>query len=341
MGFCLSKGQARNAIFNQPSEGHSKAMQEPKQESLRPERLAAKNRPALVDGRKLSELYIEASTARVLDVSKSSKEIDIIKSSLSKHFIFRNLSQNYIGIIIHHMKLYSFKSSEAVFEQGQAGRNFYVVSKGKLEIVINSNRNKVITIGDSFGEMALLYDTPRTASVYTITNCNLWCLDRNTFRSTVQALEMANYEENRTFIDSIPSFSALTEKQKETLVHSLTSHNFTPGSRIVNEGDPGDLLYIIKEGVVIVTQNNKEVRRMTKGFHFGEQALLYSMARTASVTAVDNVKCVAISGQELTNVLGNKLQDIIYTNSIRISLEKNYYFSMVWFTYITSNTKVD
>ena len=210
------------------------------------------------------------------------------------------------------MKLYSFKSSEAVFEQGQAGRNFYVVSKGKLQIVVNSKISRTISTGSSFGEMALLYDTPRTASVYTITKCNLWCLDRKTFRSTVQALEITNYEENRNFIDSIPIFNALTNNQKETLVHSLTSHDFSPGSFIVNEGDPGDLLYIIKEGVVIVTQNNKEVRKMTKGFYFGEQALLYSMARTASVIAVDNVKCVAISGQELNNVLGSKLQDIIF-----------------------------
>ena len=134
-----------------------------------------------------------------------------------------------------------------------------------------------------------------------------------------------NYEENKQFINSITIFESLTPSQKEQLLHSLTTHNFLPGSRIVNEGDPGDLLYIIKEGTVLVTKNNQEVRRMSKGFYFGEQALLYSSPRTATVTTVDNVKCIAISGEGLKSVLGSQLQDIIYMNSLRISIEKNPY----------------
>jgi cGMP-dependent protein kinase 1 len=322
MGSCTSKTQLKEVKKNGLDSSSNQIIPDGPQGPL-VNRKHNKHKAAVIDSRFAVELYTEASSAEILEIQKTPKEIALIKNSLAKHFIFRTLKENYIHVIIHHMKLYNLKNSEFVFEQGRPGNNFYVVSKGKLEVVVNSKCVKLLNSGDSFGEMALLHDTPRTASVLSVTNCSLWCLDRKTFRSTVEALELVNYEENKLFINSIPIFESLTPNQKENLLHSLTSHFFIPGSVIVNEGDPGDLLYIIKEGIVLITKDNQEVRKMGKGFYFGEQALLYSSVRTATVTAIDDVKCVTISGEKLTKVLGNQLYDIIFTNSIRISLEKN------------------
>ena len=327
MGGCSNKSQITNIASNKLDLSASIARQD--EDSARiaaGNRKVEKHKPAIFDSRRgSSNTYIEAATAEVSEIPKTPKEIELIRNSLAKHFIFTKLNENYISIIIHHMKLYNLKNSELIFEQGQPGNNFYVVSKGKLEVVVNSKRIKLLSSGDSFGEVALLHNTPRTASVYTITNCSLWCVDRKTFRRTVEALESMNYEENQKFINTIPIFETLTLAQKDTVLHSLTSHYFSPGSPIVNEGDPGDLLYIIKEGIVLVTKNNQEVRKMTKGFFFGEQALLHSSLRTASVTAIDNVKCVAISGHQLTKIFGSQLLNVISTNSIRISIEKNHF----------------
>lgn len=316
----MSHSQHKHIIMNSPNNIQKKV--DPFGEPASG-RKANKHIGAVFDARFASAMYIEAVSAQIQTVPKSNVSLDLIRGSLAKHFIFRNLKSSYLSVIIHHMKLYNLSHSELIFEQGCPGSNFYIVAKGKLEVVVNNHRVKILSSGDSFGEMALLHDTPRTASVYTISACSLWTLDRDTFRKTVEALELANYEENKQFIESIPIFASLSQSQKETLVHSLTTQNFIPGSVIVHEGDPGDLLYIIKEGIVLVTKGKQEVRRMGKGFYFGEQALLNSSFRTATVTAVDNVKCVAISGSKLTKVLGSDLQRIIHTNSIRIAVEKN------------------
>lgn len=45
---------------------------------------------------------------------------------------------------------------------------------------------------------------------------------------------------------------------------------FRPGEIIVREGDPGDLMYIIKDGTVVCTQQGREIRRMESGDFFGE-----------------------------------------------------------------------
>lgn len=99
------------------------------------------------------------------------------------------------------------------------------------------------------------------------------------------------------------------------MVAAMTSHRFAEGERIVREGDPGDLFFLIKDGTVSCTQKGHEVRRLGRGDFFGEMALLYNSPRTATVTAVETVKCVSLGREALKEALGNELQDVIYRNS--------------------------
>ena len=122
-------------------------------------------------------------------------------------------------------------------------------------------------------------------------------------------------------MQNISLFKILTKEQQEALVTSLTTLKFFTGSTIVNDGDPGNLFYIIKEGNVSVVKNGEEIRQMGKGDYFGEQALLYTQFRTATIICITNVTCLAIGGDALTQALGNQLQKIIYKNSLKIALE--------------------
>ena len=288
-------------------------------------RKGLKQKAAVVDSRLSDNSYSEAPNAVIQDLPKTEQEVRLILNSLSKHFIFSTLKPEYKGIMVHHMKHYFLNPIEKIFEQGQPGNNFYVVASGKLEVIVNSRQVAQLKPGDSFGEMALIHDTLRTATIQTLDKSSLWGLDRKTFRNTLELLESVNYEENKLFIETISIFETLTPNQKESLVHAVSTQYFNPSTRIIKEGEPGELLYIVKEGNVLCTRGELEIRRLGKGSYFGEQALLYNEMRTATVTAIDRVKCVAISGQKLNKVLGSQLQSIIYQNSIRIALEKNHF----------------
>ena len=182
---------------------------------------------------------------------------------------------------------------------------------------------------DSFGELALLHNTPRSATILTLEKTTLWGLDRKTFRTALETVNAQNYQENRQFIESVPIFQILTNSQKDALVGSLSTLKFRVGEKVVSEGDPGDLFYLIKDGTVSCSQREKEIRRMFKGDFFGEQALLYNSVRTATITAVTDLKCVAIGRERLTKVLGSQLQHIIYQNTKRIGMEKSEVFSQL------------
>jgi cGMP-dependent protein kinase len=286
-----------------------------------------KNKHPIQDPRRGSQLSIESVSATISERYKTSKEAEMISSALNKHFIFTSLSSENRAAVMNSMKFYVMGPNEVIFEQNSPGTNFYVITAGKIEVFVNGKQVNILGPGDSFGELALLHDSPRSASVYTIEIVQMWVLDRKTFRSAVKAVNTQHYMENKKFIDSVPLFNLLTPTQRETLVGSLSSLKFRQGERIVKEGDPGDLFYIISEGKVLCSQKGENIREMEKGDFFGEQALLYNSMRTATITAVTEVKCVAIGRNKLNTALGSQLQQILYRNSIMIAFEQSEYLS--------------
>ncbi|CAG9331746.1 unnamed protein product [Blepharisma stoltei] len=288
--------------------------------SSMPRNPVKKNKP-VVDTRKVSSVSLDAPNALVVDKPKSSRDKELINTALNKHFIFTSLADENRGLLIDHMKHYTLGPLEVVFEQDQPGNTFFIVASGKLEVYVNGKKVKTLGAGDSFGELALLHDSPRSATIQTAERTTLWGLDRKTFRHAVETVNAQNYQENKQFIESVPLFRILTPVQRDALVGSLSTLKFRPQERIVSEGDPGDLFYVIKEGSVSCTQEGREIRQMFRGDFFGEQALLYNCVRTASITAIDDIKCVAIGRERLTKALGNQLQHIIYQNTKRMAID--------------------
>jgi cGMP-dependent protein kinase len=181
-----------------------------------------------------------------------------------------------------------------------------------------------VTRGDSFGELALIQPMVRASSLKAISTAKLWGIDRGTFRECLEGLNCQVYKENRRFLENVPIFEVLNYEQREALILAMSEVKYAAGQKIIQEGDPGDLFYLIKQGVVVCSKDGLEVRRMTSGEFFGEQALLYNCKRTATVTAVEaSVKCLVIGRDMLASVIGTQLQDVIYMNSMRIAIEAN------------------
>ena len=77
---------------------------------------------------------------------------------------------------------------------------------------MNEKVKRELRTGDGFGELALLYGSPRSASIRAAENCELWGIDRNTFKDAVKEMITKEYEENRKFIEAVKFFS--NEKSK-------------------------------------------------------------------------------------------------------------------------------
>jgi len=74
---------------------------------------------------------------------------------------------------------------EAVVQEGEHGDCFYVITEGRFDVMSSHGRFPPLAEGDVFGEIALLHDVPRTATVTARTDSTVLALDRDSFLSAV------------------------------------------------------------------------------------------------------------------------------------------------------------
>ena len=84
-------------------------------------------------------------------------------------------------------------AGEAVFAQGDAGDRFYLVESGAVEVLVDDRRVREQRAGDGFGEIALLRDIPRTATVRAVTDTTLQALPRDAFLEAVGASQQSGH----------------------------------------------------------------------------------------------------------------------------------------------------
>ncbi len=99
--------------------------------------------------------------------------------------IFRPLSVAMKREIARKLRAVDIAAGQAVIRQGDPPREFYVVERGRLEVLNGTEQLATLGEGDCFGEVALLHDTVRTATVRSLTPARVWCLARADFLAAV------------------------------------------------------------------------------------------------------------------------------------------------------------
>jgi cAMP-dependent protein kinase regulator len=112
---------------------------------------------------------------------------DLIRAALqgSAGFLFSSLSPEELETVVMAMTEKNVIPGETVIKQGDKGDYFYVVESGGFSIFVNGTKVASRGAGDSFGELALLYNCPRAATIQADTPGRLWALDRIAFRYMV------------------------------------------------------------------------------------------------------------------------------------------------------------
>ena len=112
----------------------------------------------------------------------------------------------------------------------------------------------------------------------------------------------------KEFIRSMPIFSGLADNEIDLILSLTDEKKYPPGQVIVHEGDLGNLIYVIKEGEVLIekarTQNGKPQPVTTLGQKdsFGEMSLIDPQPRAATVRAISETTLITISTKALHDI---------------------------------------
>ncbi|XP_064172353.1 cAMP-dependent protein kinase type I-beta regulatory subunit-like [Anguilla rostrata] len=193
---------------------------------------------------------------------------------------------------------------------GDEGDNFYVIDQGEVDVYVNGEWVTSIGEGGSFGELALIYGTPRAATVKAKTDLKLWGIDRDSYRRILMGSTLRKRKMYEEFLSKVSILESLEKWERLTVADALEPVQFEDGEKIVVQGEPGDDFFIITEGTASVLQRRSdneeyvEVGRLGPSDYFGEIALLLNRPRAATVVARGPLKCVKLDRPRFERVLG-------------------------------------
>ncbi|VDO90869.1 unnamed protein product [Schistosoma margrebowiei] len=124
---------------------------------------------------------------------------------------------------------------QVIINQGEDGDYFYVIESGDYDIIINGNTVGSYAGSGSFGELALMYNTPRAATIIAKTDGVLWALDRTTFQHIVLRQAFLKRQLYENLLSSVPLLGSLSAYERTNLADALGSHTYEDGTWIIQE----------------------------------------------------------------------------------------------------------
>jgi CRP-like cAMP-binding protein len=106
-----------------------------------------------------------------------------------------------------------------------------------------------------------------------------------------------------SLIGSVPFFSGLDEKKRNSIATQGKELAYKAGDSIVEEGSMGVGFYLILDGRAEVRKKGKVLASLGKGQFFGEMSLIDEQPRSADVVAVSSTKCWALSSWAFDSIV--------------------------------------
>lgn len=108
--------------------------------------------------------------------------------------------------IIRSLEFYEFGENELICQQGQQGTYFFITQQGEFDVLVNENHVNTLVPGKAFGEIALIHNCPRSATVKasaTPGKYQLWGIPNQAFRKILKEFSERQYQENISLINKV------------------------------------------------------------------------------------------------------------------------------------------
>lgn len=258
-----------------------------------------------------SEKDIESSSDSRKVIPKDKSTTESLSKAIAANILFKHLEDKDRSDIFDAMFPVEYNAGSVIIQQGDQGDNFYVIDRGTVDIFVNGNMVLSVKAGGSFGELALMYGTPRAATVKAKTDVKLWGIDRLSYRRILMGNTIKKRKQYEEFLNKVPILESLDKWERLSIADALEVVQFAEGEEVVRQGEPGHEFYIILEGKARVLQKPTEnqepvqVGLLGPSEYFGEIALLLDRPRAATVVAVDGpLKCVMMDRARFERLLG-------------------------------------
>ena len=265
-----------------------------------------------------------------LQSSQSSSNLNLeisdnARQAVKNNFLFKSLDSEQVALVFAGMTERPVQADEIIIKQGEEGDNFYIVEEGKYSVEVDGKEVVQIGPGGSFGELALMYNAPRAATVKALEKGKLYAVDRLTFRRVIIDLAHEKRCKYMDFLKSLPLLSCLSELEIGKIADALEEVEYAEkDALVIKQGEPGDSFYIILNGSARIERDGIHVGTLNPGDYFGELALLKRQPRAASIYVKEEpLKCLRLGEVDFVRLLG-PLEELLKRNEEQYNQYKQY-----------------
>ncbi|XP_061692155.1 cGMP-dependent protein kinase 2 isoform X3 [Syngnathoides biaculeatus] len=230
----------------------------------------------------------------VKPIRKDSEIKKLMNDAITNNDFLKRLEPQHMREMVDCMYEKVYTKGQLVIQEGESGNYLYVLAAGLLEVIQSGKLLSEMHPGTAFGELAILYNCKRTATVKAVVKSHIWALDRQTFQAIMMRTAQAQHEEYFSFLRSVSLLQELPEEKLAKIVDCLEVDYFQKGEYIIREGEDGNTFFIIAKGEVIVTQSTEgfaepqQIKTLGVGDYFGEKALISEELRSANIVCNEN-----------------------------------------------------
>ncbi len=219
-----------------------------------------------------------------------------------------------------HLAEQSYPAFALILDEGEPADRLFLIEEGEVEVSIRTPEGRAplsrLGEGEMFGEIGLLLPSKRRTARVTATSPVLASTLKGRHLGEVLdqypesreiLVEAADQALVRSFVKCTRPFERLTPERLREFGERLKTLEFEPGAVVFEQGDPGDVCYLVRSGALEVIRKEspgpRVVARLEAGEIVGESALLTSTPRDASLHVVERAELLALHRHDLLEAL--------------------------------------
>ena len=270
-----------------------------------------------------SDINVDGLPFNFKEHSLSLDDKEQITQILKKQIIFQNVSQEILSIIESEMIRLVIPQGKIIYDLNDEGDFFYIISKGKVVVNVQNSMNNILNPWNIFGEISLFTEKKREEVIITKEKTELYIIEGESFRDIRKRNNEMILKVRFNFLNHIFLFECLDKISKYNVAQKMRKKEFLPNTKIITQGEKGDSLYIIQEGIVSCRIGPKEIRRLSNNEYFGQNSMLIDIKRGADIVTLQKTICYELTRQDLKEALTNDYIDVILFCFFRNAVDKN------------------
>lgn len=153
-----------------------------------------------------------------------------------------------------YLKYQMIEKNSTIFSEGDEGDLFYIVLKGTVKVLLPVSTKKsdkdttILTAGSSFGELALIKNKPRSATIFTLEDTHFAVLSKKDFIRILGTFTNKHFDELTKFLKNLPLFAGWSFSTLVRLNYLFVLVKFKRNQKLFKEGESAEFVYIVKKG---------------------------------------------------------------------------------------------